>query len=126
MRKMKYSLGFAIEGIVHAFRYERNLRFFLYGYIFVIILGIIVRLLTWEWLALIVAGSIFFSIELVNTALERLTDVIDQNRTIEGTRGFHAGLKAAKDVAASASLVCLVANAFVIVMVFWPYVAMRV
>ena len=125
MQKMKRSLGFAIEGMFHAFEYERNLRFFFCGYVVVLCLGAFVRLLTWEWLAIIIAGGVFFCVELLNTSLERLTDVIDENRKIAGGAVFHMGLKQAKDVAAGASLVCLVMNVIVIVLVFWPYFIMR-
>ena len=126
MRKIKRSLGFAVEGVSHAFEHERNLRLFLCGYIVVLCLGAFERLLTWEWLAIIIAGGLFFCIELLNTSLERLTDVIDENRKIAGGAVFHAGLKQAKDVAAGASFVCLIMNVIVIVLVFWPYVAMRI
>lgn len=126
MRKMKRSLGFAIAGLIHAFERERNLRLFLYGYIVVIACSVYVRLLTWEWLAIITTGFLFFAIELLNTSLERLTDVIDENRNIEGGRAYHAGLKAAKDVSAGASLVALLMNIIVICMVFWPYAFMSV
>ena len=126
MRRMKRSLGFAIEGIIHAFKRERNLRTFLYGYIVVLGCGAYLRLLTWEWLAIVLCGGIFLSTELLNTALERLTDVIDQNRKIEGGTAYHAGLKAAKDVAAAASLVSLIMTVVVICIVFVPYIDLNV
>jgi undecaprenol kinase len=126
MRRMKRSLGFALAGLAHAFERERNLRMFLWGYIVVIGLGFYLQLLTWEWLALIITGFAFFAVELLNTAIERLTDVIDQNRKIEGGPVYHAGLKAAKDVGAGASLAALVMNVLVICIVFWPYVAIMV
>ncbi len=126
MRKMKRSLGYAVEGVHHAFTYEQNVRLFLYGYIVVVAAGLYCDLLSWEWITLFIAGGIFFAIELCNTSLERLTDVIDENRKIAGGAQFHAGLKQAKDVAAGASLICLLMNALVIVIVFWPYVVLMI
>lgn len=126
MRRMKRSLGFALTGLAHAFEHERNLRLFLWGYIIVLGLGGWLHLLTWEWLALVMSGFVFFAVELLNTALERLTDVIDQNRKIEGGPVYHAGLKAAKDVGAAASLSALIMNVTVIVIVFYPYATMTV
>lgn len=122
---MKRSLGFAVAGVTHAFERERNLRMFLYGLIVVIALGIWLRLLAWEWLALLIAGSAFVIAELLNTAIERFVDVVDHTRRSEGG-GFHANLKAAKDVAAGASLVALMLNIAVICIVFWPYANMTV
>jgi|CXWL01.1.fsa_nt_gi diacylglycerol kinase len=126
MRKMKRSLGYAITGLNHAFKHERNLRSFLWGYIVVLACGASLHLLTWEWLAIVFCGGIFLAVELLNTALERLTDVIDQNRKIEGGTTYHAGLKAAKDVAAAASLISLVMTIIVVCIVFVPYVSLEV
>jgi len=125
-RSMKRSFGFALTGLAHAFRRERNIRLFLYVYIVVIAIGVYLRLLTWEWLTIILAGGLFLCTELLNTAIERFVDVVDHNRKMDGGSGYHANLKAAKDVAASASLVALSVNILAIIIVFWPYAAMRV
>ncbi len=119
---MKRSLGFAIAGIIHAFEREKNLRAFLLGYIVVLGFATYFRLLTWEWMAIVIVGGVFLATELLNTAIERFVDVVDHNRKIEGSSGYHANLKAAKDVAAAASLVSLLINIIVIIMVFYPYV----
>jgi len=126
MRRMKRSLGYAVVGMTHAFEREKNLRMFLYGLIVVIALGFVVRLLAWEWLTIIIAGGIFVIAELLNTAIERFVDVVDHQRRSEGSSGFHANLKAAKDVAAAASLAALIVNIVVICIVFWPYADMTV
>lgn len=121
MRRIKKSFGYAWEGLVHAMKMERNLQLFLPVYIAVLVLGGYLGLLTWEWLALIIAGSTFFAVELLNTAMERLADVLDHERKLSGRNGFHKGMKATKDVAAAASLVSFCALIAVIVLVFWPY-----
>lgn len=126
MRKMKRSLGYAITGLNHAFTHERNLRSFLWGYILILAAGAYLHLLTWEWLAIVLCGGIFLAVELLNTALERLTDVIDQNRKIEGGATYHAGLKATKDVAAAASLVSLIMTIVVVCIVFVPYISLEI
>lgn len=99
---------------------------FLYGYIVVLGFSVYFRLLTWEWLTIIIGGFVFVAVELLNTSLERLTDVIDENRNIEGGRTYHAGLKAAKDVAAAASLSALIMNVLVISIVFFPYILIAI
>lgn len=121
MRRIRQSFLHAWHGLLHALERERNLRTFVIVDTLVLCLGGYLRLLTWEWLALIIAGGLFLCTELLNTALERTVDVIDENRKIAGGAGFHAGLKQAKDVGASASLIALVLNIIVIVMVLWPY-----
>ncbi|UPA22297.1 diacylglycerol kinase [Candidatus Peribacteria bacterium] len=126
MRRMKRSLGFALVGLRHAFEREKNLRMFLWVYIVVIGLGVYLHLLLWEWLAVVMAGGMFMATELLNTAIERFVDVIDHNRKIEGNEGYHHNLKAAKDVAAAASLIALLTNIIVIGIVFYPYVDMTI
>lgn len=118
---MKRSLGFALTGLRHAFEREKNLRAFLWVYILVIALGVYLHLLLWEWIAVVMAGGLFVATELLNTAVERFVDVIDHNRKIEGSQGYHHNLKAAKDVAAAASLMALLVNIIVICIVLYPY-----
>jgi diacylglycerol kinase len=101
---------------------ERNLQLFLPIYILVLILGAMVRLISWEWLALVIAGSMFLSTEILNTAIERLTDVLDDERKVVGRNHYFKMLKAAKDVGAAASLVSLIAMIAVVCIVFGPYV----
>lgn len=122
MRRIRKSFGFAVEGFRHAVAMERSLQLFLPVYVLVLILGAMVRLLAWEWLALILAGGTFLSVELLNTAIERLADVLDEERQLAGRRGFHAKMKATKDVAAAASLMSLIGMIAVVCVVFGPYV----
>lgn len=122
MKRIRRSFGFASEGLMHAMKIERSLQLFIPVYILVLILGGPVHLLTWEWLALILAGGLFLATELLNTALERLADVLDEERKLAGRKTFHAKMKATKDVAAAASLVSLVAVIAVVLVVFQPYV----
>jgi len=103
-------------------RMERNLQLFVPVYVLILIAGGLMRLLPWEWLALIIAGFGFISTELLNTAVERLTDVLDDQRKTAGRTHYHATFKAAKDVGAAASLISLIAVITVIVVVFLPYV----
>ena len=118
---MRQSLGYALAGILHAFERERNLRLFLAGYVLVVACGIAVRLLAWEWLALVLSGGLFFTAELLNTAMERLSDVLDHERKLLGRHAYHVGIRAGKDVAAAASLVSLITTIIVVLIVFWPY-----
>lgn len=126
MKHIRKSFSFALEGFTHAVKMERNLQLFLPVYVLLLILGGMVRLITWEWLALILAGGLFLSVELLNTAIERLTDVLDDDRKVVGRNQYHAIIKAAKDVGAAASLVSLIAVIAVVCIVFAPYVNMYV
>jgi diacylglycerol kinase len=123
MKPIWTSFRHSLNGLLHAYAHERNLQIFTVVYVPVLLLGGILRLQTVEWLALLLAGGLFQSIELINTAIERLTDVLDHERKLLGREGYHAGMKWTKDVAAAAALMSLLTVIAVIVMVFWPYVA---
>ena len=121
MRRMRRSFGHSIDGFIHAVQMERNLQIFLPVYAAVLIAGVFIGLLTWEWLALILAGFTFIAIELLNTAIERLTDVLDDQRKAQGRTHYHSLFKAAKDLGAAASLMSLIATIATVSFVFWPY-----
>lgn len=122
MKRLRKSFGHALDGLTHAFSIEKNLQIFLPAYAVVLMLGLWIGLLAWEWLALILTGGFFLSIELLNTSLERLADILDDQKKVVGSRKYHSTLKASKDVAAGASLVSLTATIVVIIIVFMPYV----
>ena len=121
MRRMLRSLGYSLEGLAHAVRRERNIRFFLAGYFVVLCLGAYVSLRSWEWVAIVLSGGLFLSVELLNTSFERLTDAFDHARKLQGDTGLQEGLKWTKDVSSAAALVALVVNVAVILIVLVPY-----
>ena len=120
MKRIKKSFGHALDGCIHAMQTERNLQIFVAIYVIVLIAGACAQLLTWEWLALLLAGTGFMAIELLNTAIERLADVLDDQKKRMG-RSHYVMLKATKDVGAAAALIGLVAVILVVGIVFWPY-----
>lgn len=103
------SFGYACEGLLHAFQHERNLRLCTLGFGALVLLLIPLALASWEWVTILLAGGTLLAVELLNTALERTIDVIDEHRkALQNGEDIHMGLKAAKDVAAAASLASLV------------------
>ncbi len=118
MRRSVHSLRHALEGLVHAIATERNLRHFVICYAIVILAGFFFAIGAWEWMAVIGAGGSFITIELINTALERLVDACDE--LYKGS-SHHRALKQTKDVASAAALVALIAAAGIIAIVFLPY-----
>ncbi len=120
MRRAIRSFGFAYEGFLQAFRSERNIRLFCAGFLAVIIVAAILGIEPVGWMLLILAGGIFLSVELLNTALEHAIDVIEEHRPKSDDNGYHAGLKAAKDVAAAASLMALCMVIAVLIFLLYP------
>ena len=117
MRSYVQSLLYALAGLSHAFQTEKNLKLFTVLYVLSLAIAAGVQVRSRDWEVLIFGGGIFLSFELVNTALEHLTDAFDDH-----SKSTHAkAIKATKDIAAGASLVCAVAWGVITLMVFWPY-----
>lgn len=118
---MQQSARHAIAGFLCAWRGERNVRLFLLGYACVVVLGLFLHLTEGEWLALLVTGGLFLGIELLNTAIEYMADIVDDHlKAAHCTHNFE-DLKATKDVAAAASLVSLCITVVTVLVVFYPY-----
>lgn len=113
-RHFFHSLGFAILGLVTAYREERNVRFHVASIILVAVLGWWFHLITMEWLWLTSAIFAVLSSEIWNSALENVVDL---------TTGMerHPLAKKAKDMAAGAVLLAAIYAMIVGAIIFVPH-----
>jgi diacylglycerol kinase (ATP) len=109
--KKTYSKGligsfiFALEGIAHTLRAERNMRVhFLAGFL-VLLIGIYIHLSAIEFMLLSVTICFVLMTEMFNTAVEHAIDLIEEN--------YHPLAKIIKDIAAGAVFVSVI-NAVVV------------
>lgn len=107
------SFKYAVEGLVTAYREERNLRFHVGSVILVVIMGCLFRVSVNEWLWLLL--SIFFVLasEIWNTAIENAVDLASEYKK-------HSLAKKAKDTAAGGVLLAAVFSVIVGAIVFVP------
>lgn len=107
------SFKYAVEGLVTAYREERNLRFHVGSVILVVIMGCLFRISVNEWLWLLL--SIFFVLasEIWNTAIENAVDLASEYKK-------HPLAKKAKDTAAGGVLLAAVFSVIVGAIVFVP------
>ncbi len=94
------SFNHAFQGIVHAVRRERNMRIHLVVAVGVLILSLFLNLSKLELVAVLISISFVLMMELVNTAIEAVVDIV--------TDEFHSRAKVAKDLSAGAVLVAAV------------------
>ena len=114
------SAGHAYHGLRVALRTERNLRMFLVFYVSVLLAALPLYLRPWEWFGLLLGGGFFLSVELLNTALERLADSVDDHCKKEHGSNCFVALRSAKDIAAAASLISLIILVLIILVIFFP------
>jgi len=109
-RRLIESFNYAIEGFIYVLKTQRNMRIhFLIG-VLIILLGIIVELSRVELVCL--GGIITFVLfaEMVNTAVEHLTDLVKSEQ--------HPAARIVKDISAGAVLLSAVAAAIFGYMLF--------
>ena len=113
------SLRYALEGLQCAWKTERNFKLFVALYILSFLLGWFLGITARDWQVLIFTGSIFLAVELVNTALENFADAFDTHSKSQNDHHTQA-IKATKDIAAAASLVCAIAWGAILVIILVP------
>src|ERR671930_519383 len=99
-RTLLESFNFAVEGIIHVLRTQRNMRFHFLAAVAVLIAAIAIGVSKLELIALLLAIAFVFITEMINSALEQAIDV--------ATTSFDPLAKLAKDVAAGAVLIATV------------------
>src|SRR6476620_3251256 len=92
--KFTRSIGFAWQGIKYCITSEKNFRIQLIAALIVIGCGIIMHISLIEWMLLLFCMAFVLALEMINTSIERLSDIVDNE--------IHPGIKIIKDVAAGA------------------------
>lgn len=111
------SFEFAFSGFKTAFLKGRNFRIQLGLFFFAIISGVIFRVDPSEWLDIFLIAGIVLILELINTSLESITDIVSPE--------IHPKAKVAKDVAAAAvlvaSFIAILIAAFIFIPRIWNF-----
>lgn len=112
LRARMASFRNAWKGLSVFVRQEHNAWIHLSMTVLVILAGVLFRISTYEWIAVVFAIGLVISAEAINSAIERLADVVQPNRDER--------IRDVKDICAGAVLVCAM-TAFVIgLIVFLP------
>ncbi len=111
IRKLIKSFGYAFVGIVTATK-QQNMRIHLISAIVVIVAALLTGISTIEWIVLIIVMALVIGMEMVNTAIEAIVDLV--------TPHYHPLAKVAKDVAAGAVLIFAIASVIIGCIIFIP------
>jgi diacylglycerol kinase (ATP) len=112
LRQERSSFGYAFAGLAHVWRTQPHLRIHAGIALLAIGMGLFIGLGTVEWAVLVVMIAVVITLELLNTVLEVIVDMI--------TPSYHPKAKIAKDVAAGAVLVAAAAAVAVGGLLFVP------
>ena len=111
-RRIARSFGHAVEGIVYAARTQPNLRIHLLVAVAVLTATLFTHLRRSETIAVVVLVGVVIAMELMNTAIESVVDLL--------TATHHPLAKSAKDAAAAAVFVVALAALVVGALIFLP------
>ncbi len=112
MRRFFKSFHFAWEGIVHGCKNERNFKFHICAMLLVMTAGVWTGLTRIEWFVVLILIGGILALELVNTAVERVVDLV--------TSEHHPLAKQAKDLVAGAVLIYAIVSAIIGILIFIP------
>lgn len=112
-RRLVGSANNAIEGILHAARTQRHLKYHLYSAAFVLILSYVLGVERTDFLIISIAVILVLFAEMINTAIEYGVDLISPEYSEKG--------RIVKDVAAGAVLITAVGAVVLGYIILFPY-----
>jgi diacylglycerol kinase (ATP) len=107
------SVRHAVNGIARMIRCQHNAWIHAVATLIALAAAVLLRITAADWCWIVLAISIVWTAEALNTAFEFLADAASPE--------FHPLVKDAKDVAAGAVLLTTIAAAVIGGIVFWPY-----
>ncbi len=107
-------MGFAFEGLRYAFRSQRSLRIESIIAGFFVVIGFALDISRLEWAIVIISIFFVIGLELVNTAIEAVVDLVSPE--------YHPLAKVAKDIASAAVLTSAVGGLIAGLVIFGAYI----
>ena len=112
LKKRIQSFGYAGRGIRIVFTTETNMKIHICIAILVLVGGYTFKISTVEWIVCLLCIGLVFGMEMVNTAIENIVDLVSPNH--------HPLAGKAKDIAAGAVLISAIISVIVGLLVFGP------
>jgi diacylglycerol kinase len=112
INKLINSFGYALQGIVVAFKTQQNFKIETAAAIAVIIAGFTFKISSAEWMSIVLCIGFVLSLELVNTAIENMCNAY--------TTTINPIIKIVKDTAAGAVLVASIVSFVIALIIFLP------
>ena len=106
------SFGYAFEGIGTCIKKERNMKIHCVAAVLVVIAGVILKISLLEWCICLTLFGLIMALELVNTAVEAVVDLVTEERKPLA--------KIAKDTAAGAVLIAAIMAVIAGIIIFLP------
>lgn len=112
MKKLIKSFMHSFNGIRLLFKHERNAKIHLGASLGIVLMGFVFHINSNEWIALVLSIGLVLALEAINTALEKLSDVVMPQ--------YDERIKEVKDIGAAAVLVAAIVSVIVGLIIFVP------
>ncbi len=106
------SFGYAFKGLQQVVRHEKHIQFHFLTAVAVVLAGWFFGLSALEWCLVVLAIGLVISAEMLNSAIEHLTNLVSPQ--------YHPVAGMVKDIAAGAVLVASMTSAVIGLIVFLP------
>ncbi len=113
LRKLVESANYAIEGILHAARTQRHVRYHFYAAVLILLLSLILGVSRVEFIAIVIVAIVVLAVEMLNSAVEETVNIL--------FREYDSKAKIIKDIAAGAVLITAIGASIAGYVVFFPY-----
>ena len=106
------SFQYSIEGLIYAYKYEQSMLVHFLATVFAVVMGFIFKISATEWLFIFVAIGIVLAVEMINTSIEAIVDMV----TLE----IHPLAKIAKDAGSAATFIVSLISVVIALIIFAP------
>ncbi|MEK7639644.1 MAG: diacylglycerol kinase [Patescibacteria group bacterium] len=114
-QSLRNSFRYALRGLRHTFRTQQSFRIQVFAAAVVIVAMLLLQVSTRDTVVLIVMVAAVLVLELINTVVEHLTDLVSAR--------LSPVAQAVKDAMAAAVFVASLIALVVGLLIFWPYLA---
>lgn len=108
------SFGYAVKGLYLIFKEEQSFRVQIAAAAVVVVIMFVLPVKNWEKVALILVISWVLVLELINSILERIVDILKPR--------VHLGVESVKDIMAAAVFIASFTALIIGLIIFIPYV----
>jgi len=106
------SFQYSIEGLIYAYKYEQSILIHFMACIVAISMGFVFSISALEWLFIFIIMGVVLAVEMINTAIEAIVDMI----TLE----IHPLAKIAKDAGSAATFIVSFISLIIAGIIFIP------
>jgi len=113
IKRLVKSFLYAFKGLIKTFKEEQNFKIHIFATIIVILFAWYLKVSKSEWMALTIVIGLVVLMEIINSAIERITDVLKPR--------IDSYVKEIKDITAAGVLIAAIVAIAVGLIIFLPY-----